>query len=369
MDLSKDYFSRILKDFIVHRAKARYTQVSIPNPASEFHCYRIGNLEIPVTPVVGSPETPFHLDEVTIHFQPLIKEQQPDYPLELRAARQYLIEETERKYGLKTLGDDDIMPRLDKIEQGPEIFGDKRGHLNIYLSLTTFYSLAATNRGLEYRVIPASGLVSRFTSNQTIREAYCLPPYHDLSKSLLANAPGVEVAVISRSLSQNPKDQLIVRRRSQDVLFFRGYYQVSATGYMSLAHRDSNDNPNPFITAITEAKQEIADSLSLLPEDFNLVGVSIKWEDLHPAFYGYIETGRTVHELLGDFKRDSYEGTLSAIPFDPKSVLSHIIKEKWTAPSALTTISTLLAFYPRREIEAIARTLPAKEWKDFIETL
>jgi hypothetical protein len=48
--------------------------------------------------------------------------------------------------------------------------------------------------------------------------------------------------------------------------------------------------------------------------DFKLLGLGIKREDLHPAFYGFIETGLPVSELLGGFRRDSYEGTLSAIP-------------------------------------------------------
>jgi len=177
------------------------------------------------------------------------------------------------------------------------------------------------------------------------------------------------VVVISRNLNQNPQDQLIIRRRSQEVAFYRGYYQVSATGFVGTAHHDSAGMPHPFFAAITEAKQEIADSLSLAPDDFILIGLSINWEEFVPVFYGYIETGISVHDLLGDFRRDTYEGSLFAIPFEPKSVLSHITKEKWESSSAIAAVAALLAFYPRNEVEAIARKLPAKNARDFFENL
>jgi hypothetical protein len=87
---------------------------------------------------------------------------------------------------------------------------------------------------------------------------------------------------------------------------------------------------------------------------------------MYPTFYGYIETGLSIQELLGDFRRDSYEGELYAIPFEPKTVLSHVAKEKWTAQGALAAISVLLAFFPRQNLESVARALPAKAAKDFL---
>lgn len=365
-DAFGDHYSKKIREFIAKRSQKRYSNTNIPNPAKEFRSFRIGNFEIPVMPVVGSPETPFLYDDVTVEFQPVSKDDH--YPVELKAARPFLIKECEAKYKFKDLGAKDVMPRLDDVKQGPEQQGDKRGNLTIYMSLTTYGSLFTTNRSLDYSVIPKEGLISRFTTNQTIREAYCHPPYDDLGKSILANPPGVDVVVISRNLNQTPNDQIIIRQRSQSVLLYRGYYQVSATGYVALAHCDSNGIPNPFIAAISEAKQEIADGLTLSPDDFKLLGVGIKWEDLHPAFYGYIETGLSVNELLGDFKRDSYEGHLYALPFEPKSVLTHISKEKWHPASALAAIATLLTFYPRAEVELMARKLPAKKVSDFFET-
>ena len=363
-----DFFSKKLNGYVISRSKSRYTSFKTPPPSKEFHCFRIGNFEIPAMSITGSPDTPFHFEEVKIKFHPEMKEEKSDYPIELKAARQYLIQECVKRFNLKSV-DENILPRLDDIEQGGEQEGDKRGDLSIHFSLTHFASLCATNLSVDQCVIPRKGLIDQFTANQTIREAYTTLPYSELSKSILANAPGVEVIVISRNLNQTPQDQLIIRRRGQTVSFFRGYYQSSAAGYMSLTHSTPDGLPNPFVTAVAEARQEIADSLTSDPKEFHLIGLMLQWQVLHPAFYGYIVTGKSIQDLLGDFKRDSYEGVLSAIPFEPKTILTHLAKEKWTATSTLAVISTLLAFYPRKEIESIARDLPAKNWKDFLENV
>src|SRR5437867_4162782 len=121
-DFVKDYLVRRGKDYILRRAKAHYDKTKIPLPDAYFRCFRFGNFEIPAMPVIGSPETPFHPDEVTIHLKPDVK----SFPVELQAARQYLIEELQRRYGQKNLGEGDLSPRIDKIEQGPELPGDKR---------------------------------------------------------------------------------------------------------------------------------------------------------------------------------------------------------------------------------------------------
>jgi hypothetical protein len=370
-DLLSDPISRRFRNLVIRRAKSRYSVTTTPVPSNDFLRFRIGNLEIPVMSIVGSPESVFHPDEVIIRFHPILRHQQDNYPVELLAAQPYLFDESKRKYHIGQIQatEENIVPRLDKVSQGPEIEGDKRGRLYIDLSLTSFDTFLATNKTLDYCVIPKSGLVSRFNTNQTIRDAYCVPPYEDLEKSVLANLPAVHVAVISRNLSQSPVDQLIIRRRSQDVITYKGFLQVSATGYMSLAHHDSFGVPSPFYTAIMEAKQEIADSLSLLPKDFNLIGVALRWEDLLPIFYGYVETGFSVQELLGDFRRDAYEGTLQAIPFNPKSVLTHIVREKWEPVSALAAVAAVLVFHPHSEVLTVARELPAKNMRDFFENL
>ena len=63
-DFAKDYFVRLGKAYILRRAQSRYAKTSVPLPDKDFRSFRFGNFEIPAMPVMGSPETPFHPDEV-----------------------------------------------------------------------------------------------------------------------------------------------------------------------------------------------------------------------------------------------------------------------------------------------------------------
>lgn len=359
-----------LRKIRVYRAieqdRSNKLQPSDPTLDKNFNCYRIGNIEIPAMQMHGTPEQPYRIDEVQIEFEPSFRHEKDDYPKDLLLAKNYLVKTYQQRYKLEPIGTANYLPRLDEVSSAGDQ-GNKRGNLRIRLSFTTFEDFIATNRSLDKRILPAKGLISQFRSNQSIREVYVSPPYTDLSKSVLANPPAVDISVISRNLNQ-AKDQLIIRQRSKKVASYQGYYQVSATGYMSTEDRELSDAPpNPFYTAVRETKEEISYRLVLEPKDFKLIGLSINWQDFLPVFYGYFEIGVSVQELLGDFKRDAYEGNLFAIDFDPKTVLSHIVREKWEPQAALAAISTLLAFYPFEEVKKTAEKLHAKKLQDFFE--
>lgn len=329
--------------------------------------YRIGAIELPVIHLTGSPRNPFKMDEVTVHFRPETLEERGDYPVALKRVKSYLLQKNIRRYAIKHLADH-YLPRLDGFEQEPEDKEDNRGKLHLYLSQTTFGATLATNNALDFKVIPQDSMAGpRMIS---IREAFCSTSFEDLSTSVLSNPVGVEVVVLSRNNGQTPRDQLIVRRRSQNVIFYNGYYQASASGYMTIAHADSTGVPNPFVTAVEEAQQEVADSLEVSPEYFSLTSIALLWETLHPSVLGYIETPEPISHILGDFRRDAYEGILGALPFEPETVLSHIARQNWTPMSAMAVISTLLAFFPYDEVNQVAKSLPAlKTWQDYLTNL
>ena len=356
---------RWLKRMEIQRAKRRYGSTGAPNPPKEFANYGLGNIEVAVMNLVGSPETPFGMNEVKVDYKPVMYHQQPDYPVALADAKSYLEEEYLRKSRLKNLTRTEL-PRLTEWEQEGETAENKRGPLRLSFTMTTFDTYLTTNRSLDHEVIPESGPLSRFSRNQSIRQAFVRFPYY-LETSVLSNPLAVIVVVISRNLNQDPKDQVIIRLRSKQVASYRNRYQVSAAGYTSLAHRDDSHMPNPFVTAVCEAREEISDGLQLSPSDFRLIGLSISWEDMLPCAYGYIETGLSVEDLFGDFRRDTFEGWLEAIPFEPRTVLTHIAQHKWTPESVLAMCATLLAYFPRERVEAIARTIPAKVPRDFYE--
>lgn len=216
-------------------------------------------------------------------------------------------------------------------------------------------------------MIPATGIVSRYRENDTIRQAYAKFPYN-LAESPLANPLSVHVVVISKNLNQTPQDQVLVRRRSNKVALYRGFYQSSAAGYMNLvAHVDDNGKPNLFLTAIEEAQEEIADKLDLQPSDFKLIGICANWEDLDLNAYGFVETGLSAAELIGDHKRDTSEGPLESLPFSPSHVLEHIAKHPWEPVGAMAMCAALSAHFDRAQVDAAAQRVPAKAWRDFTE--
>lgn len=358
--------ARWMDQTAIKRAVRRARLVKqVPSIPPEFQKYSLGNIEIPVMNLFGSPHSPFSSERVKIEYEPITYHQEKGYPQVLSDAAPYL----ERLSLDKSPGNwvDNTLLRLSDYTQEGETQTNEPGNLTLHFKQTSFFTFVTTNRMLDYPVVPASGPVTRFVRNQTIREAFVSFPY-ELAKSVLANPLSTEVVVISRNLDQVPNSQVIIRRRSDKVAFYRGFYQTSAAGFMTTAHRDSNTRlPSPFVTAICEAREEIADVLQLAPADFKMIGICVNWEDMDLNAYGYIETGLPVRTLLGDFRRDAFEGWPEAIPFDPGAVLSHIGQHRWYPVSVLAMCAALLAHFDRRQVETVARSIPAKNVLDFLE--
>ncbi|OQA39941.1 MAG: hypothetical protein BWY52_02995 [Chloroflexi bacterium ADurb.Bin325] len=346
-------------------ALRHYREQATPMPPDAFQMYTLGNIQVPVMNLVGSPETPFTLDEVHIEYRPTEMDlQQPDYPGDLKAAIPHLTQIHKQKHPSGTVVDNPL-PRLIGLEQAGETIDNKRGNLTLTFGLTTFCTFLATNRSLDYAAIPKSGLTP---GTQTIREAFVRFPYQ-LGESVLANPLGAHMLLISRSTLQNPHDQVIIRQRSSDVALYKEAFQVSSSGFLSTAHCDAGGVPNPFVTAVVEAREELSHLLDLASSDFNLLGITVNWEDLDLNAYGYAETGLTVQEILGSFRRDDFEtGKLLGLPFNPETLLAHIMDNKWEPVSVVTICAVLLRFFPQQRVLEIARRLPArKKFWDYYE--
>jgi hypothetical protein len=322
--------------------------------------YHLGNIEIPVMNLFGSPEHPFAIDEVSIDFDPIVFHEQPSYPSDLARAKPYLLKAYFEEYG--THHKDNPMPRLCGYTQAGESANNERGNLTLHFMQTSFFTFLATNRSLDKAVIPRVG------TNQTIRETYVAFPY-TLESSVLANPLAVQVVVVSRNPDQTPTDQVIIRLRSQTVAVHRNCYQPSAAGYMMLAsdHLDAHSMPNPFFTARWEAREEIANRLIFQPAEYKLIGIALRWEDLELDAYGYVETTRPVRDLLGDFRRDAYEGWTESIPFEPHAVFNHMAEHPWEAVGVLAMCAALLAHFPAEDVEAAAKQLPTKDCREYFE--
>jgi len=328
----------------------------------DFVCYKIGNVTIPAKFIAGIPTEPYGPDDITIFDADEVHEDRATYPEELHRVHDKLLEQVAKAYDLNLLElKNNPLPRLDAWVQEPEGSNDERGRLQLWFSRTSYFQIWATNVGVDFPVLPRDegGL-------STIREKFCVPPYEDLSESILANNPGVEIVLISDSPEQTPKRQVILRKRGHKSAGYKGWYQVSASGHMSLGHRDKNGMPSPFCTAIAEVVQEIDYSLVFSPEDYKLIGISLKEQDLHPSFHGYVVTDRPAEELVSAASRDRYEGPKLAVEFTPLAVFKEISSHRWIPQSAMALIAALQAFFPRDEIVAAAKMIPVKGIEDFM---
>lgn len=326
------------------------THRSHKTPSAKFNSYKIGNVTIPVMSLVSFIKQPCKPSDVIAHFKNEHFENQEDYPSELKEAKSALLSDAFKKGVLneKTYKDNKLY-RLDSISQEAEDEHDNRGKLILHFSLTRYSNIVAINSSLDIPILK--------DNTKTIREEYSYTPYRDLSQSILANAPGVEVVVLSHNEKQEPKTQVIIRTRSNDTTFYHGHYQVSASGYMNQSHIDEFGRPSLFVTAAREAGQELADDLILKPEDFKLLGIGLTWSGLCPNFIGYYETDMPADEIVGGHSRDGHEGDKEAIPFTVESVISHLAKNHWTAMSAFAMISTLLAKFPAKEVRTAAQNI------------
>ncbi|TVV76953.1 toll/interleukin-1 receptor domain-containing protein [Sphingomonas solaris] len=327
---------------------------------NDFGFYKIGNITIPARPILGIPKQPFAPRDVAITFDDVNHWDRETYPKILNKQFQHLFDTALSDHHLKAGGlTDNSLARLDSWDQAPEGQEDERGLVTFNFSKTSYFRIWATNSAID---VPFADENGRET---TIRNSFCYQPYGDLSKSVLANNPGVEVVIISDTPQQTPQRQVLIRRRSEKAAGYKGWYQVSASGHLSLAHGDEEGRPSPFVTAIHEAKQEVADSLELDPDDYKMVGLLLKAQDLHPSFHGYIVTDRAADELKVEFCRDDWEGLKSAIAFDPDTVFTHIAENKWYPLSAMAMIAALQAFYPPSEVREAALRVKVKRAQDF----
>lgn len=339
----------------------------VPDPPPDFRHFVLGNIELPIMLLTGSPSTPFKMPEVTIDYKPIVYHKEPNYPRHLLSAKHYLEAQYRSRYQYTSPQIPSTpLVRISNWEQEGETQNNLRGGLRLVLELTTFDTYLTTNRSLDYMVIPSDSTGQGF-STDTIRHAYVRFPY-DLKHSVLSNPLAVMVAIISRSANQEPRDQVIIQYRGDTVASYRNRYQVSAAGYVSMAHKDQNHNPNPFVTAIAEAKEEVADCLSTLnPAEFNLIGLAISWVDMLPLAYGYIVTSIPARQLTGDFARDGYEGTTSTLKFHPQDVLAHIADHKWTPDGAFAMCAALFAVFPRDAVERAASAITPRSMRDYFE--
>ena len=339
---------------IRNKNKSKYLKSAKLTKDSTFRYYQIGKIEIPVLPLVTSPTDPYKINDVHIEYNNEFFEENINYPKDIARLKKYLLSSVikQRKINIEKLSNNPLI-RMDNLYTNPEDEYDRRGMLNLLFSKTHYFDMLATNAAID---IPISLSMNKYT---TLREKYSNLFYRDnYNMSPFSNSPGVEVVVLSNNVHNHKSTKMVlIKKRSNQVIGYRNFYQVSASGYISIEHKDKDGIPNPFITAVEETKQEVAQIADFSPEDFNLLGAALHWDGLYPNLIGYFETDITADNLLRDFCRDNYEGDVYAIPFTPDDILNHIVEHDWTPMSAYAMILTLFANFSNEEIYNSANSL------------
>jgi hypothetical protein len=306
---------------------------------AEMPCYRLGNIELPVSMVHGIPGEAYGVDDVDIVDSEAVHHLRPEYPVALRNNYRSLLGAACKLHQVDPARlRDNPMVRLDDFEQLPEGPNDERGKLVLHFSRTSYLQIWSTNVAADV-IIPAENGGER----ETVRQRFCAEPLR-LEKSVLANNPGVETVLITDAGRPLHERRIILRQRGARVAGYRGWFQSSASGHFSAAHVDDRGVPSPFCAAIAEAMQEIDHQIALTSKDYRLFGICLKHEDLHPTFFGFAETPKSATELLAAEARDAYEGYKSAIELDARTIVEHIANHDWFPISALALLYTGIHF-------------------------
>lgn len=200
---------------LAKRAAERAFLKSTPSPYPWFKKFRVGNIEIPVMTIMGSPSHPRSQEEVTIEYSALSERFMPE---PLSQSIPFLLRRYHEQYSTGKTATDNNLPRYLGYEQEGEGQNNEPGRITLRLGLTSFFQFLATNRSLDVAALPSLG------RNKTLRETYARSEY-DLLSSPFANPLSSNMVLISSNLHQVPERQVIIRKRSDKVALYKGFFK------------------------------------------------------------------------------------------------------------------------------------------------
>ncbi len=322
--------------------------------------YKFGNIQIPVSVLQGVPDETYRIDEVEINYRDAFFHEQADYPRLLKNNFDFFLDKALSAHRVeKHRINDNPLVRLDNFGCLPEGPNDEKGALVLDLSKTSYFNVWANHMALDVAVPGNNDLHSN-----TIRRLFCPAPA-ELDHSVLANNPGIESMLVSDAGQPLEHRSIIVRRRSQHVAGYRGWFQSSSSGHWHLAHQNDDGVPCPFVSAETEAKQEIDFDLDVSPADWSLFGLLMRHQGFGLSLFGFFESQKSAVELIEAGCRDKYEGRISAIPLNAEAIFEHIARNKWFPQSAVCLIYTGIYFLGIDQMRSAAHNAPPTSSEHF----
>jgi hypothetical protein len=306
----------------------------------------IGNLSVPVKVLIGDSHTTFGKTDVAVEYN---SRWDDNIPQEWRNIMPEVIrrfEENARKSGQVLFDGPGYFLRdytFDVVNPYDEVF-----RLNLLMGPSSYYRYIGSNKALYQQFLQSGeGLIS-------LAEKYPLSAM-DLSELPLSNYLAVNVNLITSDR------QFLVQRRSRRVSNFQGSLASAINASMSRGTKgrtmdeDERGRPDPFITVLREAKEELG--INLFVEDIKFFGLIIELEYYQTLLFGEVYTALSSTEILRKARlaaKDKFEyARLEFYPFTLQGVATRLLdpSSPWVPVSALAVIFSTMHAFGEDELE------------------
>lgn len=306
----------------------------------------IGHLSVPVKVLIGDSQTTFGKDDIAVEYNPRWDD---NIPQEWRNIMPEVIRRYEadaRKSGQVLFDGPGYFLRdytFDVVDPYSEAF-----RLNLMMGPSSYYRYIGSNKAMHQQFLPSGdGLIS-------LAERYPLSDM-DLSDLPLSNYLAVNLNLITSDR------QFLVQRRSRRVSNFQGALASAINASMSRGTKnktmdeDEAGRPDPFVTVLREAKEELG--IHLFVEDIKFFGLIIELEYYQTLLFGEVSTALSSTEILRKARlaaKDKFEyAKLEFYPFTLPSVATRLLDPSslWVPVSALAVIFSAMHAFGEEGLE------------------
>jgi 8-oxo-dGTP pyrophosphatase MutT (NUDIX family) len=213
-----------------------------------------------------------------------------------------------------------------------------------------FHDYIAVNLNLDKKV-----LVDKDGNPISIRDKYLG------SVPILRQMPIVVPLCTSLNIITSD-DKAVFGHRLTQTIQDRNMYGGSASGFVEWPLEEKLDgfpayddwdpqckSPNPFLTAVREAKEEAG--IRITKEQVTYLGVAIDLRYYFVDIFGEICVDEPVDSVERRIRRDSFEHTKEHCDFDPKTVADHMKNRPWQPTPAMALIFSLIKRYGWDEVD------------------
>jgi hypothetical protein len=215
--------------------------------------------------------------------------------------------------------------------------GDHEEHeINIWLGPSDWFTSLATNRRLDSDYAFNEKTVQRVSLREKYFSDYDWSNPRPQPLAPFSNVLGIVVALVTSD------QRLVIVRRPQDIGGLQGVFNIAINEgvHPYLDKADDGVTPNVYRAVIRGAVEELG--VEITPDDIDLFGFGVDVSVHEWAFLGVAHCIDTYSQLLNRRRMlapDKWESIkLTAVPFDPQSVVKFVLEHQPWSPGALCCI-------------------------------